>query len=342
MLNFNFKFIVNTADKGQRLDVFVTGKISKLSRSQIKRLAEDGMIRLNGADVKASKSVSAGDVVEIKVPEAKETSIEPQNIPIDIIYEDSDIIVVNKPAGMVTHPAPGHHDGTLVNALLWHCHDLSGIGGELKPGIVHRLDQGTSGCIVAAKNDEAHRLLADQFKLRTVSKTYLALIFGSPRTDTGSYDTSIGRSVSDRKRMSTRTNKGRVALTQWKVIERFDKVLSLIEVSLKTGRMHQIRVHFAEDNHPLVGDPVYGGAKRAKQIRNPQLREILGAFPRPALHSWRLKIAHPATKKWMNFMAEIPKDFSSLIEEIRFTENSWRSYGHCISQRTKTPGTRIN
>jgi 23S rRNA pseudouridine1911/1915/1917 synthase len=307
----------DAAHAGMRLDAFVAASVPELSRSQVKRLIEEGRVQVNGAPAKAARAVAAGDRVAAEVPPPVAPSAAPEAIPLDVLYEDRDVIVVNKPAGMVVHPAAGHPGGTLVNALLAHCGDLSGIGGELRAGIVHRLDRGTSGCIVSAKNDLAHRALAAQFKARTVTKIYLALVFGLMRAERGQFDQPIGRSKSDRKRMSAKTSKGRVSLTEWRVAERVGKELSWLEIRLRTGRMHQIRVHFAEAGYPLVGDPVYGGAKRARRLSPGPVRDAAERFPRPALHAWKLAIDHPRTGERMEFIAPLPQDIAQLLEDLK-------------------------
>lgn len=315
MSSLRNKFIV-TPSCGGRLDAFLAVSVPKLSRSQAKRLIEEGFVLVNGAEAKPSRVVKTGDEVKVEIPAPTLPSAEPENIPLDVIYEDTDIIVVNKPAGMVVHPAAGHPNGTLVNALLHHCGDLSGIGGELKPGIVHRLDLGTTGVIIAAKNDESHRALAAQFKSRTVTKIYLALVFGLMRNDSGKFDNPIGRSTGDRKRMSSRTRKGRASLTEWRVLKRFAPALSWLEIRLRTGRMHQIRVHFAEAGHPLVGDPLYGGQHKTNRALKCGVKGVIATFPRPALHAWKLGIAHPRTEKPMEFIAPIPDDINDFLKKL--------------------------
>jgi 23S rRNA pseudouridine1911/1915/1917 synthase len=303
-----------------RVDLYAAEKVPSSSRSQIKRLIESGLVMINGRPCKAAAIVAFGDVVSIEIPPLALPSCGAEDIPLDVIYEDADIIVVNKPAGMVVHPAHGHPSGTLVNALLSHCKDLSGIGGELRAGVVHRLDAGTSGAIVAAKNDEAHRLLAAQFKARTVEKIYAALVFGIVKGDSGAIDKPIGRSIGDRKKISARTRKAREALTEWKVIERLCGALSFLEIRLRTGRTHQIRVHFAEAGHPLVGDATYGGVKRAKGISQGPLADVVANFSRPALHSLRLAIDHPATHARIKFIAPLPRDLEDLLYQIRLLD----------------------
>ncbi|MFH1830699.1 MAG: RluA family pseudouridine synthase [Pseudomonadota bacterium] len=312
-----YKLTVDAKDSGSRLDCFLAEHIDVLSRSHAKRLIEEGHVLVNEKQVKPSHEILEGDRVRISIPPPVASSAVPEHIALDILCEDSDIIVVNKPVGMVVHPAAGHPSGTLVNALLAHCHDLSGIGGELKAGIVHRLDAGTSGVIIAAKNDLAHHSLANQFKARTVEKIYCALIIGSMRTETGTFDASLGRSSGDRKRISAHTRKGRAALTEWKVLEQFGKSLSWMEIKIKTGRTHQIRVHFAEAGHPLVGDPLYGGQRKLKRFPAGPLRDAASKLTRPALHASKLSIDHPRTGKRMEFTAPLPKDLEKLLNELR-------------------------
>jgi 23S rRNA pseudouridine1911/1915/1917 synthase len=312
-----FKFIAEKGQGGMRLDAFLAASIPGLTRSQAKRLIEMEHVTVDAYVAKPSHLIKAGEKITVKIPPPVEPSAEPQDIPLDVIYQDSDIIVVNKPVGMVVHPAAGHPDGTLVNALLAHCKDLSGIGGELKAGIVHRLDIGTSGAIIAAKNDNAHVELQKQFKARTVGKTYGALVMGSMREDKGEFDSALGRHRSKRKKISSHTRKGRQALTQWRVLERFGTQLTWVEIDLKTGRTHQIRVHFAEAGHALVGDPLYGGERKLKRITDSGVRRALEGFERPALHAWRLSIDHPRTGKRMDFKAPLPEDLKYLLSELR-------------------------
>lgn len=313
------KIRVSLNHSGMRLDVYVSSVLENLSRSRAKILIEDGHITKNGGACKAKDIIKTGDIVCVDLPPPNAPSARPENIPLDIIFEDSDIIVVNKPVGMVVHPAHGHLGGTLVNALMAHCTDLSGIGGELRAGIVHRLDKGTSGVIVVAKNDFAHINLSNQFRARTVSKIYMAVVFGIMPATTGVFDKSIGRSKTDRKKMSTRTSAGRIALTKWRVIEIFDKAISLVQINLGTGRMHQIRVHFTEAGHPLVGDEVYGGKRRANQLLKGRIKDIVSAFERPALHAHTLEITHPRTGERLKFTARIPEDLQGLIGRLKQT-----------------------
>ena len=311
------KIVVGADGAGERLDIFLARKLSGVTRSQAKRLIEMELVTVDAEIAKPSHHVRAGERITVKVPPPTKPTAAPQDIPLDVIHEDSDIIVVNKPAGMVVHPAAGHPDGTLVNALLAHCCDLSGVGGELKAGIVHRLDVGTSGAIVAAKNDIAHVELQRQFQARTVEKIYCALVVGSMRGESGSFDSKLGRHRSERKRISSHTRKGREALTEWRVAERLGKDLSWVEIDLRTGRTHQIRAHFAEAGHAIVGDPLYGGGRKLKRITDAEAREIVSKLDRPALHAWKLAIDHPRTGKRMQFVAPLPKDIEALLNDLR-------------------------
>ena len=305
------KFVSNSVS---RLDLFLSDEKKVATRSQVKRLIEEGNVKINGAVViKPSRKIRQNDKIELTIPAPVSSKIKAQNIPLEIIYEDKKLIVINKSSGMIVHPAGRRRTETLVNALLYHCKDLSGIGGELKPGIVHRLDEGTSGAILVAKDDESHLFLSKQFQNREVSKTYLALVYGNP-SDKGIVDCAIGRSVGDRKKFSSRTKKGRNALTEWKVKKHFGKDLALLEVTIHTGRTHQIRVHLTEKGFPLVGDPLYGRRKERRGI-DEKLRQVISDFKRPALHAWKLGFKHPNGKK-MKFTAEMPNDLKNIIDEL--------------------------
>ncbi len=288
---------------GERLDKYLTA-VSDLSRTRIQDLAKEGAITVNGSPCKCSYKVVAGDVVGCEVPELQSVDIEPENIPLDILYEDEDIIVVNKPKGMVVHPAPGNYLGTLVNALLYHCKDLSGINGEIRPGIVHRIDKDTTGCIVACKNDEAHRSIAAQLENKTCHREYLALVEGNIANAAGLIDAPIGRDCRDRQKMAVTSENSRDARTHFKVIERFGD-MTLLDCSLETGRTHQIRVHMKFINHPVVGDEKYG--------RKCQILDTQGQV----LHAYRLTLKHPRTGKKMTFEAPLPEYFEKLLEILR-------------------------
>ncbi len=290
-------------DAGKRLDSWLAVQLNDLSRARIQSLIKSGHITVNGQQVKSRLKLSEGFDVEIEFPEPDEVELTAENIPLDIIFEDADIVVVNKPAGMVVHPAAGHSSGTLVNALLHHCEDLAGIGGELRPGIVHRIDKDTSGLIVVAKNEQAMNALAAQFKNRTVKKEYLALVWGRPNPVSGRIETTIGRSPHDRKKMSTASKTGRDAITNYSTLETF-RDISLLSVIIETGRTHQIRVHMAHIKHPILGDRQYG-RKGAAELPAPVKRQML--------HASLMKIQHPGTNQPREFSAAIPADMKALL-----------------------------
>lgn len=286
-----------------RLDAFISGKNDKMSRTMVQRLIEDGEVLVNGNKKKLSYKVKIGDVIEINIPEAKETDIKAQNIPLKIVYEDNDIIVVNKPKGMVVHPANGNPDGTLVNAVMALCKgSLSGIGGEIRPGIVHRLDKDTSGLIIVAKNDLAHINMSKQIKDRQVKKIYIALVKGNISEDEATINMPIGRSTKDRKKMAVRKD-GKEALTHFKVLKRYEKY-TLLEIKIDTGRTHQIRVHMAEIGHPVVGDIVYSNGKNEFGIEGQML------------HARSLDFRHPITGKQMHLEAELPQYFKDVLKKL--------------------------
>ncbi len=301
-------------DMGKRLDRFAADA-TELSRSALARLIETEAIRVNGKTVSKNYRVSDGDLVEILLPEPEPCEAIPQNIPLDIVYEDDDLIVVNKPVGMVVHPAAGNPDGTLVNALLYHCKDsLSGIGGVMRPGIVHRIDKDTSGLLVVAKNDEAHTALAAQLKGHHIRRTYYAVAIGNFKEDRGTVDAPIGRHPVDRKRMAVIRNtelKSRDAITHWTVLARGcadGQAFTLLRCELETGRTHQIRVHLASIGHPLLGDTVYGGANTQFEAKHKKL--ITGQ----ALHAKELEFTHPRTNELVRFSSSLPADMEKIVE----------------------------
>ena len=310
------RFTVASGEEGQRLDLFLAGKTPQFSRAMIQRAVADGLARIDGQSAKAGRRVKTGEQVILRLPEVKPSGALPEPIPLEILYEDAWLLVIDKPAGLVVHPAPGHPGGTLVNALLHHCRDLSGIGGVLRPGIVHRLDKETSGLLIVAKSDEAHRALAEQFKRREVKKTYLALVYGDPKGEGGRIEAAVGRHPTDRKKMSTSSRRGRSAVTLWRVRERFGSA-ALLEVAIETGRTHQIRVHLTERGHPVVGDRVYGGAGRIRTVGDPATRARIKAFDRQALHAWRLFFTHPETGEAMRFSTPLPEDMAGLCVFLR-------------------------
>ena len=309
-------FTIAPEEGGLRLDCYLAGKEPGLSRAQIQRAVAEGRVLVNDRPAKAGRKMKAADIVTIRIPEARPSGLLPESIPLTILYEDASLLVVDKPAGMVVHPAAGHPGGTLVNALVHHCRDLSGIGGILRPGIVHRLDKGTSGLLVVAKSDAAHWGLAAQFKRHEVKKTYQALVYGDPEAEGGRIEAAVGRHPTDRKRMSTRSRRGREAISVWRVRERFGPA-ALLEVDIETGRTHQIRVHLTALGHPVVGDPVYGGAGRFRDIGDAAVRARVKAMERQALHAWRLSFTHPVTGEAMRFTSPLPEDMADLCAFLR-------------------------
>jgi 23S rRNA pseudouridine1911/1915/1917 synthase len=311
-----FSITVTKKGEGKRLDQFLSETNLKLSRSQAKNLIQKHLISLNQKPAKPSAHVKTGDIVSGTLPEPEYLSLEPEPIPLTILYEDSSIIVVDKPSGMVVHPAYGNPSGTLVNALLYHCRDLAGINGVLRPGIVHRLDKDTSGVMVVAKDDEAYHHLAKQFKNRTVKKAYWAIVYGTVSGGEGLIDSDIGRHPSERKRMSTHTRKGRPAVTRWKKVEEFEGA-TLLEIFPRTGRTHQIRVHLSSIGHPILGDPLYGRKGRPGAIHDPILRKCVKRLNRQALHAQGLEFNHPRTGERMRFASPMPRDMEEVLEWLR-------------------------
>lgn len=295
-----------TAEKsGERIDKFLGGTLEGLSRSYIQKLLKEGNITVDSKAVKANYKLSEGDQIEVLIPDPEILDVLPEDIPLDILYEDDDILIVNKPKGMVVHPAPGHPNHTLVNAVMYHCGaNLSGINGVIRPGIVHRIDQNTTGSLLVCKNNHAHQILAEQLKEHSITRRYHAIVHGNLKADTGTVNASIGRHPTDRKKMSTKASNGRHAVTHYKVLERFGNY-TYIECELETGRTHQIRVHMASIGHPILGDDVYGPAKCPFHLEG------------QTLHAKVLGIVHPTTGEYMEFDAPLPEYFVELLEKLR-------------------------
>lgn len=295
---------VTAADAGKRLDKLLAEQLPELTRSAIQNLMQEGCVTLAGTPLRKNTKASAGDQIWIELPEPKETTLVPEDIPLDIVYEDDDIVVINKPRGMVVHPAPGNWSGTLVNALMYHCGDrLSGINGEIRPGIVHRIDKDTSGLLVVAKNDNAHQSLAQQIKEHSAGRRYYAVVYGAPRENTGSIDAPIARHRFDRKKMAI-TEGGREAVTHYEVLERY-RGYTYMAFQLETGRTHQIRVHMAHIGHPILGDPLYGPSKDKWKLDG------------QCLHAGQLTLTHPATGEHMTFEAPLPAYFTTVLQKLR-------------------------
>jgi 23S rRNA pseudouridine1911/1915/1917 synthase len=304
-------YVVPPEARGDRLDQILAKAFPDLTRSRLKALIDQGQVLVGGRGAKSAMRLKGGEVVAVTVPAPIPTVAKAEALPISILHEDKDLVVVDKAAGMVVHPAAGNWDGTLVNALLHRIKDLEGVGGELRPGIVHRLDKETSGCIVVAKNERALAALQASFKAREVEKIYLALVHGQPQ-DSLRIETLFGRHPVSRKKFSGKVKQGKTALTLVRVVERFDGA-ALVEVELFTGRTHQIRVHLSEAGHPLVGDSLYGGGRKATQ----KLKEAQETLGRQALHAWKLSFNHPRTKKRLSFEAPIPEDFAKALDRLR-------------------------
>lgn len=290
---------------GQRLDIFLAAAVPELTRSAAQRLLEQGNVTLDGAPLKKNAKTETGAEYELSLPELRETELVAQDIPLDVVYEDADVLVVNKPKGLVVHPAAGHEDGTLVNALLHHCGEsLSGINGEKRPGIVHRIDMDTSGLLIVAKNDFAHRSLSDQLKDHTLRRTYECIVHGGFREDSGTVNAPIGRDPRDRKRMAVTEKNSRPAVTHWTVLARYGQYTHL-QCRLETGRTHQIRVHMAYINHPIAGDPLYG-------VRKPEL-----GLTSQCLHARALTFRHPRTGEEITVTCPLPEEFERALEKLK-------------------------
>ncbi|MCT4543915.1 MAG: RluA family pseudouridine synthase [Vallitalea sp.] len=300
-----YTFQVNQDDVGYRIDKYISEKIPDYSRSFIQNLIKDKQLTVNDNFIKSNYKLRRLDIIKLEIPEPKELDIVAENIPLDIIYEDKDVILVNKPQGMVVHPAPGHYTGTLVNAIMYHCKDdLSGINGVLRPGIVHRIDKDTSGVLIVCKNDNAHLSIAEQLKNHTITRKYNALVYNNVQDDDGIVNAPIGRHPVNRKQMSINKLNGKEAITHYRVLERINQY-TYIELQLETGRTHQIRVHMTSINHPLLGDPLYGPKNDRFKLKG------------QALHARVLGFIHPTTKKYMEFEAPMPNYFTSLLNKLK-------------------------
>jgi len=306
---------VGDPDQGERLDRWLAGRLPELSRARIQTLIADGEVRVDGQTSRASFRLRAGMKVAVSIPPPVPAEPEPEDIPLSVVFESPHLLVVDKPAGLVVHPGAGRRSGTLVNALLRHVPDLSGVGGVARPGIVHRLDRGTSGLLVVAKDDETHRGLSRQFAGRTVEKEYLALVLGVPRRHSGEIEAPIGRDPVHRKRMTVRTSRGRAARSSYEVVEALDGA-ALARVHIHTGRTHQVRVHLASIGHPVAGDPTYGGT-REPSCRRAASRQALRGLTRPALHAARLGFDDPASGRRLSFESPLPPDLVVVLDALR-------------------------
>lgn len=304
-------FYIEVDDEDERLDSFLAEKIEGFSRSYIKKLINDNLVLVNGKLNKSSYKVIKGDLIKVNIPELKKIKAKPENIPIDIIYEDDDIVIVNKAQNMVIHPGVDNESGTLVNGLLYHIKSLSTINKDIRPGIVHRIDKDTSGALIIAKNNKTHKALSLDLKERQVKRVYLALVHGRIENDNGRIDAPIGRNEKNRMKMTVKYKNSRNAISHYKVVCRFDEY-TLVEVKLETGRTHQIRVHMDYLNHPIVGDPVYSNRKNKFGL------------DKQMLHSYKVGFIHPSKKKYVEFKADLPSYFSNIINQLKINESSGR------------------
>ena len=311
-----FEFKVGRLDDKKRLDLFLSGQDIAISRSQIKKLIDENFVSVNNFTSKAGAKLNAGDKVNMSLPPPKPIKLEPENIPLEIIFEDDFLIVVNKPAGLVVHPAVGNYRGTLANALIYHFQNLSREGSAIRPGIVHRLDKDTSGLMVVAKDDYSHQNLSRQFKDHIIKKKYFALVHGSLKTEKGTIISNIGRHPGDRKKMSAHPRVGRKAITHWKLIESY-YCFSLLEIIPETGRTHQIRVHLSDQHNPVLGDPVYSSKKILSAINEPLLFNKLKLINRQMLHAGILGLTHPKTQIYLEFSSPLPEDMEEVIQLLK-------------------------
>ena len=301
----SYTILIEAEDAGMRIDKFISDRMPDYSRSFIQKLIKENDLTVNNNEIKSNYKLKAGDEINIVIPEPKELDIVAEDIPLDIVYEDKDVILVNKPQGMVVHPAPGHYTGTLVNAIMYHCKDdLSGINGVMRPGIVHRIDKDTSGVLIICKNDKAHESIAKQLKDHTITRKYNAIVYNNLKEDEGKINAPIGRHPVNRKQMAVNPINGKEAITHYKVLERINQY-TYVELQLETGRTHQIRVHMTSINHPLLGDPVYGPKSDRFKLKG------------QVLHARVLGFVHPTTDEYMEFEAPLPNYFTGLLKKLR-------------------------
>ena len=319
-----FRLTVPVQKDNERVDRFISDALEDLTRSRVQALIKAGLVSINGSDCKANSRVHGGDELRIFMPPPEITEAVPQKLPLEIVYEDIDLIVINKPPDMVVHPGVGNPDQTLVNGLLYHCTDLSGVGGIERPGVVHRIDKDTSGLLVFSKTDVAHQALSIQFRNHTIDRRYRCIVHGLLPTGQGTIETIYGRHPTDRKKFTSKLlTRGKQAITHWRILESFGGWISLLELKLETGRTHQIRVHMADAGYPVVGDQMYGATTRkANQTGDPYLQDILKPIKRQMLHAYRLGFHHPVTNKKMLFQAPDPDDFAHLLEQLRIKYNN--------------------
>lgn len=301
-----YEYLVKDSDAGQRIDKLLSIQLTDFSRSYIQKLLFNRAVLIHGQPIKSNYKVKEGDYIQVEIPEPEVLDVQPENIPLDIVYEDTDILIINKPKGMVVHPAAGHYSGTLVNAILYHCQDdLSTINGVLRPGIVHRIDMDTTGLLVICKNNMAHQSLAEQLKVHSITRKYTAIVYDNIPEDNGTIHKTIGRHPVDRKKQAVNVRNGRDAITHYRVLERFGGKYTMVECQLETGRTHQIRVHMASIHHPLLGDTVYGPSKDPFHLQG------------QTLHAGVLGFIHPRTGKYVEFHSELPEYFQNLILMLR-------------------------
>ena len=301
-----YEYLVKDSDAGQRIDKLLSIQLTDFSRSYIQKLLSNRAVLIHGQPIKSNYKVKEGDYIQVEIPEPEVLDVQPENIPLDIVYEDTDILIINKPKGMVVHQAAGHYSGTLVNAILYHCQDdLSTINGVLRPGIVHRIDMDTTGLLVLCRNNMAHQSLAEQLKVHSITRKYTAIVYDNIPEDNGTIHKTIGRHPVDRKKQAVNVRNGRDAITHYRVLERFGGKYTMVECQLETGRTHQIRVHMASIHHPLLGDTVYGPSKDPFHLQG------------QTLHAGGLGFIHPRTGKYVEFHSELPEYFQNLILMLR-------------------------